>query len=207
MENSHPLSSDYCSQRGCAMTINTHLQLQTLYDDSSDLQPHTVYTPDVCITIAAKVDHDVGLSVHDAGESERSDVAPHFEGSEEGVVDDLLVQIGGVAQDPAESAHNNNHFTHCAPKKATKHREGKPLAAGLSYLREINGGRPKQNILIAPEPADGKMAQSTAFSHKRCAMYVYNKRVCWLLLCLAFESSVQTQSSRVGATCHKKPLV
>lgn len=104
-----------------------------LIDDNSDPQPHTVYTPYVCITIAAKVDHDIGLSVHDAGESERSDVAPHFEGSEEGVIDDLFVQVGGVAQDPAESAQNNNHFIHCTPNKATKHREREPLACSLAH--------------------------------------------------------------------------
>lgn len=53
-------------------------------------------------TIASKVDHDVGLSIHEALECERGDVAPHFEGPEEGVVDDFLVQIGTVSQDPAE---------------------------------------------------------------------------------------------------------
>lgn len=76
---------------------------------------YTLHTPRVFVTVAAKVDHDIGLSVHDAGECEWSDVAPHFEGPEEGVADDLLVQVGGVAQDPAESAQNNNHFIHCTP--------------------------------------------------------------------------------------------
>lgn len=52
-------------------------------------------------TIASKIDHDVGLSVHDALECEWGDVAPHFEGPEEGVVDDFLVQIGTVSQDSA----------------------------------------------------------------------------------------------------------
>lgn len=118
-------SSDYCLGRGFAVTMKTHLQHQMNYDDNSDRQPHTLCTPHVSVTIAAKVDHDVGLSVHDAGESERSDVAPHFKGPEEGVVDDLLVQVGGVAQDPAESAQNNSHFIRRAPKKATKHRERK----------------------------------------------------------------------------------
>lgn len=82
----------------------------------------------MCLTIAAKVDHDIGLSVHDAGESERSDVAPHFEGSEEGIVDDFLVQVGGVAQDSVELAQNN-HFIHFRPKKERKHhaRTTRPL--------------------------------------------------------------------------------
>ena len=51
-------------------------------------------------TVAAEVDHDVGLSVHEAREGQRGHVAPHLEGSEEGVVDGLLVQVRAVAQDP-----------------------------------------------------------------------------------------------------------
>lgn len=31
-------------------------------------------------TVAPKIDHDVGLPVHDALKFERGDVAPHFEG-------------------------------------------------------------------------------------------------------------------------------
>lgn len=54
-----------------------------------------------CVTIASKIDHDVGLSVHDAREFERGDVAPHFEGPEERIVDDLLVEVRRVSQDPA----------------------------------------------------------------------------------------------------------
>lgn len=53
------------------------------------------------VTIASEIDHDVGLSVHDARDFERGDVAPHFEGPEERVVDDLFVQVGRVSQDPA----------------------------------------------------------------------------------------------------------
>lgn len=57
----------------------------------------SLYDPHV--TIASEIDHDVGLSVHEAIECERGDVAPHFEGPEEGVVDDFLVQIRSVSQD------------------------------------------------------------------------------------------------------------
>lgn len=57
-------------------------------------------------TIASKINHDVRLSVHESGECERSDIAPHFEGSEEGIVDDLLVQVHGVAQDSGEEKGN-----------------------------------------------------------------------------------------------------
>lgn len=53
-------------------------------------------------TITAEVNHDVSLSVHDAFELERGDVTPDFEGPEESIVYDLLIQIGSVAQDSAE---------------------------------------------------------------------------------------------------------
>lgn len=50
----------------------------------------------ICHTIAAKVDHDVSLSVHDPGESQWGYVTPYFEGTEEGIVDRLLIQIWRV---------------------------------------------------------------------------------------------------------------
>lgn len=49
-------------------------------------------------TIATKVDHDVRLAVHDAGESERRDITPNFEGSEESIIDDFLIQVRSVTQ-------------------------------------------------------------------------------------------------------------
>lgn len=63
-----------------------------------------LYTVSVRITIASKINHDVSFSVHDAGEGERRDVTPHFEGSEEGIVYDFLIQIRSIAQDSEESA-------------------------------------------------------------------------------------------------------
>ena len=67
----------------------------------------TLYTR---ITIAAKINHDVSLSVHEAGEGQRSDVAPYFEGSEESIIDDFLVQIGRVSKDSAELTKSQFHF-------------------------------------------------------------------------------------------------
>lgn len=67
----------------------------------------TLYTR---ITIAAKINHDVSLSVHEAGEGQRSDVAPYFESPEESVIDDFLVQIGSVAEDSAEFTKSQFHF-------------------------------------------------------------------------------------------------
>lgn len=49
-------------------------------------------------TIAAKVDHDVSLSVHDPGKSKRSYVTPYFEGAEKGIVDCLFIQIRRVPE-------------------------------------------------------------------------------------------------------------
>ena len=50
-------------------------------------------------TVATKINHDVSLSVHDAGESERCDIAPHFKGSKESIIYDFLIQIRSVSQD------------------------------------------------------------------------------------------------------------
>ena len=47
-------------------------------------------------TIAAKVDHDVSLSVHDPVEFQWSYITPYFEGTEEGIIDCLLIQIRTV---------------------------------------------------------------------------------------------------------------
>lgn len=77
--------------------------------------PVTLYTR---ITIAAKINHDVSLSVHEAGEGQRSDVAPYFEGSEESVIDDFLVQVGSVAEDSAELT--KSHFDFNNEKKSKK---------------------------------------------------------------------------------------
>lgn len=56
----------------------------------------------VCITIASKVNHDISLSIHEASKCERGDVTPHFEGPEESIIYDLLVQIGRVSEDSVE---------------------------------------------------------------------------------------------------------
>lgn len=54
-------------------------------------------------TIAAKINHDVSLSIHKAGECEWGDITPYFEGSVESIVYDFLIKIRSVSQDSAES--------------------------------------------------------------------------------------------------------
>lgn len=83
---------------------------KVLYDvDYNVLTPNSqtqyfLYTVPVRITIASKINHDVSFSIHDAAEGEWRDVTPHFEGSEEGIAYDFLIQIRSVAQDSEESA-------------------------------------------------------------------------------------------------------
>lgn len=61
------------------------------------------------VTVAPEIDHDVGLSIHNACEFERGDIAPHFEGPEERIVDDLLVQVRRVSQDPVAVKSRAQH--------------------------------------------------------------------------------------------------
>ena len=63
---------------------------------------YTVYCRYTWHTIAAKIDHDVSLSVHKALECKWGDITPHFEGSEESIVYDFLIQVGAVSEDSTE---------------------------------------------------------------------------------------------------------
>lgn len=48
----------------------------------------------------AEGDHDVGCAVIETGEGQRRHVAPHLEGSGEGVVDQRARHVGRVVQNP-----------------------------------------------------------------------------------------------------------
>lgn len=51
-------------------------------------------------TPAAKVDHDVGVSVVDTRKPEGGHAAPDLEGTGEGIIHRLGVKVRGVANDP-----------------------------------------------------------------------------------------------------------
>lgn len=42
-------------------------------------------------TIAAKIDHDISFSIHNASERKWRDITPYFKGSVEGVIYDFLI--------------------------------------------------------------------------------------------------------------------
>lgn len=48
-------------------------------------------------TVAAKVDHYVSLSIHDARKLQWGDITPYFECSEKGVIYSLLIQVWCVS--------------------------------------------------------------------------------------------------------------
>lgn len=129
----------------------------------------TLYIGCVRLTIAAKVNHDIGLSVHDAGESKWSDVAPHFEGSEESIVYDFLVQVGGVAENSAESAEKN-HLIHIRPKERNRALFKKTRQSLRISL--IWGGRMTQTSLLPLNHLMAKVSTSTPFSCKCSTMCV-----------------------------------
>lgn len=57
-------------------------------------------------TIAAKINHDVCLSIHDSGESEWRDIAPYFESSEESIIYDFFIQIWRITQNSVTESKN-----------------------------------------------------------------------------------------------------
>lgn len=67
---------------------------------------HCIHILPACITIAAKINHDVSFSVHKAGECQWSDITPYFEGPEESIIYDFLIQIHSVSEDSVESTES-----------------------------------------------------------------------------------------------------